>query len=222
MPAAAKIAYNLGDTRDAAVAAKREYADGLLVVDGASYRRCAQPRLMLEVDYQRYVFYILCNDYRYDALGHVKGIDSHHIVPIMDEAGLLELVRGLPQGNVWHRYRDIEVHLPDVLAFDRAVEACGRTVAQGITDNERDIFFWPRPVAEELLAIRSEYKRWRQEPDEVDIADLLDRLYTIYTNNNLYNQQQLRGFLDNYETVQRNRPEFEDVVPMGSTPHAEP
>jgi hypothetical protein len=222
MPSASKIAYNLGDTRDAAVAARRQFAEGFLVVDGAPYYRCAQPRLMLEVDYERYVFYILHKEYRYDSVGHVRGIDSHHIVPIMDEATLLEKVRGLPQGNVWHRYRDIEIVLPDALGFDTKVEACGRTVAQGIADNERDMFFWPRPVAEELLAIRSEYELWRHAPAEVDIADLLDRLYMIYTNRNLYNQQLLRSFLDNFETVKRNRPEFEIEVAMGSTPHASP
>jgi hypothetical protein len=68
----------------------------------------------------------------------------------------------------------------------------------------------------ELLDIREQYRLWRQLPDEVNVVELLDRLFTLYTTYNLYNQQQLCGFLANYETVQKNLPEYDVVVPVNA------
>lgn len=220
MPAASKIAYHLGDTREINIADKRKRAEGLLVVDGAPYRQCAQPRLMLNDRHFDYELTILTDDYEYDSMGWVKGIDTHVIAPLMDEARLLEIAAGR-EGRIWHRYRDLDIHVSDLLDFDTKIEACARTVAQGIIDNQRDIFFWPRPVAEELIAIRAEYRLWRQTPDEVNVIDLLDRVFAIYTTHNLYNQQLLCGFLENYETVQKNLPEYELAIHV-KAPRAEP
>ncbi|MCV9964234.1 hypothetical protein OIU34_20320 [Pararhizobium sp. BT-229] len=220
MPPTSKIAYNLGDTRDVNVAAARQLAEGFLVVDGIPYRRCAQPRLMLHIRYDDYELTILTDDYEYDTLGRVKGIDTHVIAPLKDEARLIEIAE-MREGRIWYRYRDVDILVPELLDFDTKVEACARTVAQGIIDNQRDIFFWPRPVAEELLAIRAEYRLWRQAPDEVNGVDLLDRVFAIYTTYNLYNQQLVCGFLGNYETVQKNLPEYEVTIDI-KAPRAEP
>ncbi|MBY3157366.1 hypothetical protein HFO56_34130 [Rhizobium laguerreae] len=218
MPPASKISYDLGDTRAINFAAKREFADGLLVVDGVPYRRCAQPRMMLHIRYDDYEVTIRTDEYEYDNMGSVKGIDTHVIVPLTDEARLLEIA-ARRAGRIWHRFHDLDIRLPEALDFDTKLEACARTVAQGIFDNQRDIFFWPRPVADELLDIRSQY-RLRRTLDEVNVVDLLDRLFTLYTTHNLYNQQQLCGFLANYETVQKNLPEYDVAVPVNAARRA--
>ncbi|MCS4088522.1 hypothetical protein [Rhizobium sp. BK176] len=219
MPAASKISYSLGDTRAVNVAAKREVADGLLMVDGQPYRKCAQPRMMLEIRYDSHVVTIRTDAYKYDSMGAVKGIDTHIIAPLMHEARLLDIAAQRP-GRVWNRITDLDILMPEVLDFDTRIEACARTVAQGVLDNQRDIFFWPRPVADELLDIREQYRLWRKSPDEVNVADLLDRLFALYTSYNLYNQQQLCGFLANYETVQKNLPEYDVAVPVDAARRA--
>lgn len=219
MPAASKISYDLGDTRAVNLAAKQELADGLLVVDGRPYRECGQPRMMLEIRYDDYVVTIRTDKYEYDNMGRVKGIDTHIIAPLMDEARLLDIAAQRP-GRVWNRITDLDILLPEALDFDTRVEACARTVAQGVLDNQRDIFFWPRPVADELLDIRDQYRAWRKTPDDINVADLLDRLYTLYTSYNLYNQQQLCGFLANYETVQKNLPEYDVAISVNAARRA--
>jgi hypothetical protein len=215
MPPASKIIYSLGDTRAINVTHKRKLAEELLVVNGLPYRECAQARMMLNIRYDDYEVTILTDDYEYDNMGRVKGIDTHIIVPLTDEAQLLEITARRP-GRVWHRFHDLDIRLPEALDFDTKIEACARTVAQGILDNHRDIFCWPRQVADELLDIREQYRLWRQLPDEVNVVELLDRLFTLYTTYNLYNQQQLCGFLANYETVQKNLPEYDVVVPVNA------
>jgi hypothetical protein len=215
MPAASKISYELGDTRAANLANQRELAAGLLIVDGSPYRECGQPRMMLEIRYDDCVVTIRTDKYEYDNMGRVKGIDTHIIAPLTDEKRLLDIGAQRP-GRVWNRITELEILLPEALDFDTKIEACARTVAQGVLDNQRDIFFWPRHVADELLDIRDQYRAWRKTPDDVNVAELLERLYALYTSYNLYNQQQLCGFLANYETVQKNLPEYDVAIPVNA------
>lgn len=222
MPTSDKIAYSLGDNRDLVLRHTKKIAEEMLVVDGAPFRVCHQPRLMLELDYEWTVFYILSASYKYDGLGHVKGIGTHIIAPLTHKDRLDAIVAEKPDaGRVWHRYSDVEIYIPELLEFDTKAEACGRTVGQAVTDNESQLYHWPRPVAEEFLSVRAEYKRWLDNPDDVDVVDLLDRVFTIFTTNNIYNQQLLCSFLENYETVQKNLPEY-DVTIHVKAPRAEP
>jgi hypothetical protein len=201
LPLEDTIAHRLGDNRDIVVKHMEERLGRLLLVDGVPHFKCSRPSLKLSVhDMAR--LNVIRQPLTSVSTQYGLGIDQTLIAPLTSFDAVCRRAEANPIRFASFVF-DVEVLIPEAVTFDAKAEAIVRTVGQAITDNEVMLHTWPREVAEEFIAIRSDYRLWFDSPDAVDIGSLLDRTYSLVTAHyGLYNQTLVASFLSNHDKAQ--------------------
>jgi len=207
LPRESEIAHRLGDNRTHIREQIFERLSGLLVVDGNVYSKCETPKLNVTVE-DGITRMTILRRFSYEGHHRSFGIDRTAVAPLTEFASVSARL-DRTGGTVAREVENVEVSIPEALHFDKNEEAVARTVGQAVIDNEYSIHNWPSDVVREFLSIRDGYRGWLRDPGSVDVVDLLDRVYDIFTTQDLYNQNLLPSFLANYETAQRLVPAIE-------------
>lgn len=216
MPSDNQIAHRLGDNRQVVMDYHRSKLDRLILIDGVPHSLCPTPKIVMRVDQDSVRISATRGEFSGSSLNG-QGLDKMLLAPLTEYTTIIE--RAQATGNrIYDSIHDLDIRIPEALWFDSKLEAIARTVGQALADNESQLHTWPRPIAEAFIAAREDLKRWHADNDSVDIVELLDRTYAIFTSGPIYIQTHIASFLANYDEVQKYIPDLEISLSIAPRP----
>lgn len=212
MPPANTIRHRMGDSRNAVMRNIQQALDRLIIVDGNPYARCPIPKLNL-TDQDGLFSLQISRNLQYYGRGDGMGIDRttlYHLGELNDV--LPQITERHPM--LYNHVEELDVFLPEAFEFDKLEEMVGRTVGQALVDNAAfPVGGMETHLQKDLIDVRSEYRSWVGGQSDVDVVDMLNRVYEIYMSGKFYHQDELASFLQNYDTCQTLIPHMQVKPP---------
>lgn len=212
VPSAKKVSHSLGDTRLQAQETVQAELERLLLLDGVPYIRCQMPKLEISHPHNRdFLLLRMAENFRYEGRPNQIGLSvvRSTLYSLNEyEKVLQRLNAGTP--DFYHGIQSLEVYIPEAFEFDKYEEMVGRTVNQALVDNyEIDHKLMEPHLRKDLIDVEVQYKRWRRGAYDVDIVDLLERLYVCYTSGKFYHQDLAGEFFESYDKCKTIIPEMQ-------------
>lgn len=178
LPKPSTIEFEIGDTRVSSLMAAQKALDDLLVIDNAVWRKVHEPVLVTVppdplISWPEIYRRVMVKKPTFFSLG----APPHYVALRMDNVEKWENSR-TPVGNerLKVQVRDIEVHLPNTLAFDEERNAMSRAVEAFLHLIGPDAWQWDRDRIDRFTKIRDRYQIYLGNPAIDPIEDILEAI----------------------------------------------
>jgi hypothetical protein len=183
LPKPSAIEFDIGDTKVAALATAQQSLDGLLVIDGAVWKQVHEPVLVTIppdplISWPEIYRRVMVKEPTFTLLG----APPHFVALRMDSVDKWEKYRApIGKERVKVEVRNIEIHLPNTLAFDEERNAMSRAVEAFLQLLGPDAWKWETNRIVDFTKIRDRYQVFLGAPKADPIENILEAIPDFLT-----------------------------------------